>query len=114
VLEGVDVPMLWVLGGRDTEAPSATTLAVLKDLQAHGARLDIAVFPNAEHGIIEVQDGPDGRRELGHSPGYFPLLIDWIAGRRVRQEYGDAVLYLDPIASRSELPDEADGRYGRQ
>ena len=114
VLERIDVPMLWVLGGRDTEAPSATTVAILTELQRLPGRLDIAVFPNAEHGIIEVQDGPDGRRELGHSPGYFPLLIDWIAGRRVRQEYGDAVLYLDPIASRSELPDEADGRYGRQ
>ena len=102
VLERIDVPMLWVLGGRDTEAPSATTLAILTELQRLPGRLDIAVFPNAEHGIIEVADGPGGRRELGHSPGYFALLTDWIKDRRLGREYPGVVLRSDDESSRQD------------
>lgn len=86
-------PSLWVLGGADTEAPSATTLDILRRLQADGASIDIAVFPNANHGIIEVADKASGALQGRHSPGYFDLLGDWIARRKLDRPFGAAVEY---------------------
>lgn len=86
-------PSFWVLAGRDTEAPSDTTLEILQRLQAEGAQIDIAVFPNADHGIIEVADPKTGDLAGAHSPGYFDLLADWIVRRRLDSIFGEAVNY---------------------
>jgi pimeloyl-ACP methyl ester carboxylesterase len=91
VLAALKTPMLWVLAGKDTEAPHEATQAVLQGLQAKGSPVDIVVFPNADHAMIEVADGPGGRRYLGRqSPGYFDLLADWIATGRLGARYGAA------------------------
>ncbi len=92
VIARVQVPMLWILAGRDTEAPSKTTLAILQELEASGTPIDIAVFPNADHGIIEFA-GPEPNAELAGrtSPGYFELLSDWIVTRRLDRPHGAAV-----------------------
>lgn len=85
VLARLRTPSLWVLAGRDTEAPHEVTLNILRQLHDQGAPLDIAVFPQADHGMIE--------RERGRiSPGYYDLLADWIAGQRLTRAYGDAEL----------------------
>jgi len=90
-LEQLDIPMLWVLAGKDTEAPSEATLNILRGLQATGSAIDVVVFPNADHGIIAV----DAKGEaLGRTaPGYFELLGDWIATRKLEKAYGDGVAY---------------------
>jgi uncharacterized protein len=81
VLRRVDVPQLWVLAGRDTEAPHASTLVNLRELQAAGLPIEIAVFPTAEHGMIAVEED-DGRHLAGYyADGYFDLLIEWISSR---------------------------------
>ena len=86
-------PSLWVLAGLDTEAPSATSLEILRRLQGEGAQVDIAVFPKADHGIIEVADPKTGELAGTHAPGYFDLLGEWIVGRRLDQPFGEAVNY---------------------
>lgn len=88
-----ETPSLWILAGRDTEAPSAGTLAILRGLQEEGAALDVAVFPNAEHGMIEVADPKTGDLAGGHSPGYFDLLADWMVRRKMDRPYGAAIEY---------------------
>lgn len=94
VLERARAPMLWVLGGRDTEAPHEETKAILQRLQAAGKPIDVVVFPDADHGIIAVEDGPDGPKDAGrHSAGYFDLLGDWIASRRLSGPYGAAEVH---------------------
>jgi len=91
VLARSRTPMLWVLAGRDTEAPHEATKAILQRLQAAGKPIDVVVFPHADHGIIDVEDGPDGPRDAGrHAAGYFDLLGDWIATRRLAGTYGQA------------------------
>jgi alpha-beta hydrolase superfamily lysophospholipase len=85
-LRRVQVPMLWVVAGKDTEAPPAPTLEFLRTLQAAPAQLDIAVFPNADHGIIE-----DDRQ----SAGYHDLLVKWIRTRRLEGRFGTAILQPD-------------------
>jgi alpha-beta hydrolase superfamily lysophospholipase len=85
-LRRVQVPMLWIVAGKDTEAPSAPTLEFLRTLQAAPAQLDIAVFPNADHGILE-----DDRQ----SAGYHDLLVKWIRTRKLEGQFGTAVLQPD-------------------
>jgi alpha-beta hydrolase superfamily lysophospholipase len=85
-LRRVQVPMLWIVAGKDTEAPSAPTLEFLRALQAAPPQLDIAIFPNADHGILE-----DDRQ----SAGYHDLLVQWIRTRRLEGRFGTAVLQPD-------------------
>lgn len=85
VIEKVTVPQLWMLAGEDTEAPHDSTLTILRGLQARGSALDVVVFPHADHGMIVVEHGPDGRRLAGRlARGYFDQLVGWILrhGRR--------------------------------
>ncbi|NML39849.1 alpha/beta fold hydrolase [Chitinophaga sp. G-6-1-13] len=85
----VNVPMLWVIAGKDTEAPNAGTIAALKEATATRKNIDVVIFPNADHGIIDVQDSPQGPVLLRQSAGYFELLRDWILTRQVKKHYGD-------------------------
>ena len=88
-LRRVRTPMLWIVAGKDTEAPPVPTLEFLRTLQAEPTQLDIAVFPNADHGIIE-----DDRQ----SAGYHDLLAAWIRTRKLEGKFGTAI--LQPDASR--------------
>lgn len=81
-LRKVKDPMLWVIAGKDTEAPNEETIARVKGLQAQGAPLDLVIFPDANHGMIE--------ETRGHSKGYFALLQDWILTRKISKQYGNA------------------------
>jgi pimeloyl-ACP methyl ester carboxylesterase len=75
----VAAPQLWVLAGKDTEAPSEATLRNLQELQAEGRPIEVVVYPDAEHGMIAVEEGPGGRRLAGHyAEGYLDMLIDWM------------------------------------
>ena len=55
-LRRVRTPMLWIVAGKDTEAPPAPTLEFLRTSAVGAPQLDIAVFPNADHGILEEGD----------------------------------------------------------
>ncbi|HKE96545.1 MAG TPA: hypothetical protein VKB34_19710, partial [Povalibacter sp.] len=99
-LERVRTPMLWVVAGQDTEAPSAPTLEVLRALQPDPGQLDIAVFPRADHGMIDMEMRDGKRRAMGHSPGYFDLLAHWIAERSLEGTFGAAQLQPDATNGR--------------
>lgn len=77
VIEALETRQLWVLGGADTSAPSARTRELLEGLKPTHPGIDVAVFPNADHGIVETQvvDGVQSRRR---SAGYWALVVDWI------------------------------------
>ena len=89
--EPIDVPMLWILAGQDTEAPHETTLANLQQLKKQGVPVEIIVFDHAEHGMIAVEPGPDGPRNLGRTvPGYFERLAGWIQDRDSATPHGSS------------------------
>lgn len=93
-------PALWVLAGEDTEAPSATTLSLLRQLQNDGARaLDIARFPAAEHAMIMFETKDKERIPVGIVPGYFELLADWIASGRMTDVPGIEIYPANPSQS---------------
>lgn len=94
-LRRVNVPMLWVVAGKDTEAPSAPTLEFLRTLQPAPPQLDIAVFPNADHGILEEGE-QNGEAYARQSAGYFDLLAHWLRTRNLAGKFGTAILQPDP------------------
>jgi len=89
-------PILWIAGGEDTEAPMEASLEILHRRQDGPGHLDVAVFPRAEHGIIEVEGQGETRRLRGHSEGYWALQAHWIAARNLEGSFGGAELHPDP------------------
>ena len=95
VLRDLDTPQLWILGADDIDAPSAETLRRLRDLAASGKPIDVAVFPHAEHGLLEYEVAADGTRLSTRNPqGYFAMMRDFALKGRLTGAYGRSWLYL--------------------
>ena len=92
VIEALPAPQLWVLAVQDTVAPSAHTAAEIRALQAKGRPIDLAQFPNTEHGIRLFVTSPEGERiRTRYAPGFLKLLDDWMKGQ-VSEPYGTAII----------------------
>ena len=84
-------PQLWILGGRDYEAPSAETSRRIKSLIADGRPFTLALYPGAEHGMTLFETAPDGERlSTRYAPGYFAMIRDFARDGRLSKAYGDA------------------------
>ena len=94
VLEQLAPRQLWVVAAEDLEAPNAETLRRIRALQAQGRPVDLAVFPDTDHGMLEFDATGGERIMLRHADGYFPLVADWIRDPRVQGPYGRAQLEL--------------------
>lgn len=91
VLETLDVPQLWLLGGEDRDAPPAETLRRLATLTRSGRPITSAVFPHAEHGMYAFETNADGTRVSTRQPdGYFDAMADFIRGLPLQPRYGQA------------------------
>jgi uncharacterized protein len=87
-LKRVNVPVLWVLAGEDREAPIETTRAALLQLKKAGKPIDVYLFADTDHGMMEFVTNPDGSRRITRiTDGYLRLLGDWIKGQ-VAGKYG--------------------------
>lgn len=81
VIRSLKVPLLWVVAEADREAPPASTLSRLQELQAQGANITVYSFPETDHGMWEFEEGRDAQRTYTRvTDGYFRLLADWIRG----------------------------------
>jgi pimeloyl-ACP methyl ester carboxylesterase len=90
VLQQLDVPQLWILGGQDIDAPHAETLRRLKQLQTQGKPMSIAVYPDVEHGLYAFEE-VDGERLSTRQPAsLLALLRDFASAGRIKRAYGDA------------------------
>ncbi len=92
VLEQLAPRQLWVVAAEDLEAPNAETLRRIRALQAQGRPVDLAVFPDTDHGMLEFDATGGERIMLRHADGYFALVADWIRDPRVQGPYGRAQL----------------------
>ncbi|MDO9370792.1 MAG: alpha/beta fold hydrolase [Sphingopyxis sp.] len=89
-LKKLDAPLLWVLAGEDREAPIETTRGALLRLAKTGKPVDVYLFPNTDHGMVEYTTNADGSRSVTRiTDGYLKLLGDWIKGD-ARGAYGRA------------------------
>ena len=78
VLEKLDVPMLWLIGGDDIEAPNEVTIATLQQLAARGKPFELVVYPGADHGILLFEEKDGERVYTGYAPGYFQKKVEWV------------------------------------
>ena len=99
VLRRLDTPLLWVLAGDDTSAPLKETRRRLMTLRVEGRPITVLEYPRTEHGILEYEEGPDGKRlETGYGEGWLQTSIDWARDGRLRDAaYGSGIL-LTPAA----------------
>jgi pimeloyl-ACP methyl ester carboxylesterase len=58
----LNCPGLWLYGGEDQSQPTAEDRRALTRLNAAGYDFQIVVFPNADHGLLDVP--PSDRRAL--------------------------------------------------
>lgn len=90
-IAAVAAPQLWVMGGLDVDAPSASSLQRLRGLIAQGKPIITAFYPQAEHGMTEFEIGPDNSRQsTRYVAGYFHMLADFARYGRLQGSYGDA------------------------
>ncbi|HEV7214865.1 MAG TPA: alpha/beta hydrolase, partial [Chloroflexota bacterium] len=90
-LAAVTVPQLWVLGGKDLQAPSAETSRRLESLIASGHPITLALYPDTEHGMTEFETGQDGQRtSTRYPPDYFRMLADFARTGQLQGGYGKA------------------------
>jgi pimeloyl-ACP methyl ester carboxylesterase len=90
-LRASTTPQLWVLGGKDLEAPSAETARRIKSLIAEDKDYTLAVYPGAEHGMTEFELNAKGERvDTRFAPGYFQMMADFIRDGHIGGQYGDA------------------------
>lgn len=92
-LQAYQGPHLWILAGRDSSAPSANTLRILRGVQATHANLDIVMFPTADHGMTEFEVKNGKRVDTRFSAGYFQLLVDWILFKDAKVTVQGPIVY---------------------
>lgn len=89
-LKRVNAPVLWILAGEDREAPIETSRTALLGLMATGKPIEVYLFPDTDHGMVEFVTNADGSRTVTRiTDGYLRLLGDWIQ-RRAGGTYGRA------------------------
>jgi hypothetical protein len=98
-LRAYEKPHLWILAGRDSSAPSANTLRILREVQASRPNLDVVMFPTADHGIIEFEEKNGEREHTRFSAGYFRLIADWILFKDAKVSVEGPVVYSGKAAA---------------
>lgn len=78
VLEKLDIPMLWLIGGDDVEAPNEVTIATIRQLAARGKPFELVVYPGADHGIVLFEEKDGERVYTGYAPDYFRKKVEWL------------------------------------
>jgi pimeloyl-ACP methyl ester carboxylesterase len=77
-LAKLDVPSLWIFGGKDSSAPTQWSVDELRKLQADNKPIEYFIYPDAEHGITRFKQKDDGERvTLGYEEGYFRQQLEW-------------------------------------
>lgn len=90
VLRALNVPQLWVLGGKDRDAVPYETSRRLVKLRSAGRPITLAIYPDAEHGMTEFEMKDGERISMRYSRGYFKMLRDFVLHGALRAKYGNA------------------------
>lgn len=77
VIEAIKPRQLWLLGGSDSQAPSAATQTILRQIQRRRQDIAVVVFPKADHGLIEPINTADGVKKA-YTAKLFEIAADWI------------------------------------
>lgn len=77
-LRSVPARQLWLVAGKDAEAPPEETLRRLRVLQAEGRPVTLVTFPDADHGLRQFEIVEGERRGIRYAPGAHRVIVDWI------------------------------------
>jgi pimeloyl-ACP methyl ester carboxylesterase len=78
VLKRLDIPVLWLYGGRDQSQPVAKDLTVLRPLERSGKDFKIVMFPKANHQLRLMKPGNCHGTHL--ASGLQATINDWLQG----------------------------------
>jgi dienelactone hydrolase len=81
VLPGVQCPVFAAFGGADTSVPVSRSVAVLSELLPSDPRHALAVFPDADHGLMPVTSDETASYAARVAPGFLTMLTHWFATR---------------------------------
>jgi uncharacterized protein len=93
VLEKLETPQLWILGGLDIDAPHAETLRRLKRPRAEGRPVSIAVYPHVEHGLYAFDEVGGKRLSTRQPASLLTLLKEFARTGRVNKSVGDVDIH---------------------
>lgn len=79
-----EIPTAWLLAEDDTSAPNEQTIATLHSLIAQGKPHSLTVFPDADHGMVVLNDDDGEIDVVGYVPGYFQAEVGEL--RRLARE----------------------------
>lgn len=87
VIAALQPRQLWLLAGRDRQAPNGGTQTLLRRLQQERGRdIVVVVFPNADHGLVETAATTPAPLANGsatvYSAGVFDITADWIKSNK--------------------------------
>jgi dienelactone hydrolase len=83
-IRSLRIPVLWLYGGLDRHIPTRLSVRRLDPLRAEAGRdFTIAVFPNANHALVETQTGLTAEmlRSDRFAPGLFATVRAWLRAR---------------------------------
>jgi uncharacterized protein len=95
-LRALEARQLWLVAGKDAEAPPEETLRRLDALQREGKPVTVVTFPEADHGLRRFQVVDGKRREVGYETGAHRVIIDWIRGIELAPRAGETFVVAPP------------------
>jgi uncharacterized protein len=81
VLPDVRCPVFAAFGGADTSVPVPRSVAVLSELLSGNPAHAIAVFPDADHGLMPGTADQTVSYAAQLAPGFLAMLTNWLATR---------------------------------
>jgi pimeloyl-ACP methyl ester carboxylesterase len=77
----MDVPGLWLYGGKDRSNPSQLCKELIEDVaREHGRDFTVVLFPDGNHGLMQCRWGGAAERGglRGMVPGLYSTIHDWL------------------------------------
>ena len=80
LLEGIDIPILWLYGEEDKSVDPGTSIAILERIQKAGGKdYTIKMFPRADHGLRVPNDPAKDAMPLNVlTDGYLDTKAEWV------------------------------------
>ncbi len=73
-LQQIDIPLLYIFGGRDINVPTQESVTYLEGLKSdYAGSIDIRVYPDLGHSLATWR----GIFHGGYPPDYFPFVSEW-------------------------------------
>lgn len=80
-LSKLNIPMLWLVGDADIEAPPQITIKLINNMIQEGKKpFELKIYRHADHGLLLFTKAGTGAKRVytDYAPGYFIDVVRWI------------------------------------